>query len=206
MGTLLFSCKTPISKFLVFFFLSIFSFLVSDGYNSSDYDLYNRCGKFGVCSVLDNVSSCRCIRGFQPTDWDQWRVENWSDGCSRNTLLKCQRNSTEGEDGFVVLKQAKLPASPHFVPGPDEDCEETCLRNCSCTAYSFVQGIGCLIWAEDLLGVQQFTKGGTNLNIHLARSNLSGKLILPLSFIVLSTKIGTRGHDISLKEEVSRCH
>ncbi|VVA34786.1 PREDICTED: G-type lectin S-receptor [Prunus dulcis] len=165
---------------------------------SNDCELYNRCGKFGVCSASHGSGSeCSCMHGFQPTDWDQWIRRNWSDGCSRKTLLQCHRNRTIGteendeEDGFVGLRCAKLPDFADLVVrGSDENCEEICLKNCSCTAYAFVQGIGCMIWTEDLLDVQKFTKGGNTLNIRLAHSDLGGKKKLSTLVIIVISVAG----------------
>ncbi|KAE8670576.1 hypothetical protein F3Y22_tig00112123pilonHSYRG00003 [Hibiscus syriacus] len=40
-------------------------------------------------------------------------------------------------------------------------CRSSCLGNCSCTAYAFVSGIGCMIWQEDLVDLHRFEQAGT---------------------------------------------
>ncbi|RXH99298.1 hypothetical protein DVH24_011623 [Malus domestica] len=155
-------------------------------------EFYNKCGKFGVCSASDDSGSiCSCMHGFQPRDSDQWMKGNWSEGCLRKTLLQCQRNSTNGtaasdeKDGFVGIRGAKLPDFADLVnAGPGEGCEGKCLENCSCTAYAFVEGIGCMMWTGDLIDVEQFTLGGNTLQIRVAHSDL-GKVQIQLSFFLL---------------------
>ncbi|RXH86042.1 hypothetical protein DVH24_017095 [Malus domestica] len=155
-------------------------------------EFYNKCGRFGVCSASDESSSiCSCMRGFQPRNLDQWTGGNWSEGCSRKTPLQCQGNSTNGavasdeKDGFVAIRCAKLPDFADLVVTvPGESCEEKCLENCACTAYAIVQGIGCMMWTEDLIDVEKFTKGGNTLHIRVAHSDL-GKVQIHLSFLLL---------------------
>lgn len=148
---------------------------------NNDCELYNKCGNFAICSSWES-SICSCMKGFEPKNWEQWRRGKWEEGCSRRTPLLCQRNRNgtqeSGEkDGFESVKCAKLPDFGDLVAVDNTDtCKERCLSNCSCTAYSYVNGIGCLMWSGDeLLDVQRFTKGGNTLHIRLAHSDL-GKL------------------------------
>lgn len=135
--------------------------------STNECELYNKCGNFAVCSSWESPI-CSCMEGFEPS--------HLSGVCSRKTLLQCQRNSSE-EDGFVAVKSVKLPDFADFLRVVDnsETCEDSCLSNCSCTAYAYVSGIGCLVWNGELLDVQHFTKGGHTLFIRLAHSDL-GKL------------------------------
>ncbi|KAM1033363.1 hypothetical protein TB2_036355 [Malus domestica] len=161
-------------------------------------EFYNKCGKFGVCSASDDSGSiCSCMHGFQPRDSDQWMKGNWSEGCLRKTLLQCQRNSTNGtaasdeKDGFVGIRGAKLPDFADLVnAGPGEGCEEKCLVNCSCTAYAFVEGIGCMMWTGDLIDVEQFTLGGNTLQIRVAHSDLGNKKKLSTVVIAVISVAG----------------
>ncbi|XP_042520168.1 G-type lectin S-receptor-like serine/threonine-protein kinase B120 [Macadamia integrifolia] len=139
--------------------------------------IYNRCGAFGRCSQLDSPI-CSCFHGYEPKDSQQWSKGNWSGGCGRRTELQCEKNSSEIEDGFTRLEGIKLPDFSKWVTGNGSngriECEDECLRNCSCNAYAYVRGIGCLIWSVDLVDVQQFQEGGKTIYIRLAGSELLG--------------------------------
>lgn len=153
---------------------------------TNDCELYNKCGNFGVCRSWE-WPKCRCMKGFQPTNFEEWSKGNWSLGCSKKTPFKCERNRNvtmeDGkEDGFVEEKMVKLPDFADLVPQfPSESCEDECLKNCNCKAYADINGIGCLVWTEDLLDVQQFQRGGNTLNIRLAHSDL-GTVLTPFSY------------------------
>ncbi|KAK9936209.1 hypothetical protein M0R45_013061 [Rubus argutus] len=162
--------------------------LQSQPNKSSECEFYNKCGNFGVCSASD--AACKCMQGFE-----QRSLGNWSDGCYRKTPLKCERNSTndeDGEDGFVEVKCTKLPdfADLVVVTSPQVTCEQSCLNNCSCTAYADVSGLGCMIWTSELVDVQQFSKGGNALHIRLAHSDLGGGKKLSTLVITLISVAG----------------
>ncbi|KAG0470932.1 hypothetical protein HPP92_017632 [Vanilla planifolia] len=112
-----------------------------------------------------------------PTNGD-WEL---SGGCERRTRLRCDVNGGiggGGEDGFFKVPGVKVPdlsdwaslvRSPH-------DCESYCLNNCSCKAYAYVAGIGCLTWAHGLVDVYEFPEddnsNGNDLYLKLAKSEL----------------------------------
>uniref|UniRef100_A0A1J3CMT3 Receptor-like serine/threonine-protein kinase n=1 Tax=Noccaea caerulescens TaxID=107243 RepID=A0A1J3CMT3_NOCCA len=142
----------------------------------SECDKYNRCGKFGICDMKGSNGICSCVKGYE-----QVSVGNWSRGCRRRTALKCERNVSVGggggEDEFLTLKSVKLPdfeTPEHNLVDP-EDCKRRCLNNCSCTAFTMVGGIGCMIWNQDLVDLQQFEAGGSSLHIRLADSEIREK-------------------------------
>ncbi|KAH7545870.1 hypothetical protein FEM48_Zijuj01G0139400 [Ziziphus jujuba var. spinosa] len=162
---------------------------------NNDCELYNKCGNFAICSSWESPI-CSCMQGFVPKNWEEWRRGKWEEGCYRRTPLLCQRNSTgtqEGgdEDGFASVKCAKLPDFGDLVRVDNTDnCKGKCSSDCNCTAYSYVNGIGCLIWSGELLDVQHFTKGGNTLYIRLAHSDLGGKKSLSTVLIVTITIVG----------------
>lgn len=137
----------------------------------SECDKYNRCGSFGICNMRGDNGICSCVRGYEPVS-----VGNWSRGCRRRTPLKCERNVSNnvGEDEYLTLKSVKLPdfETPEHSLADPEDCKARCLNNCSCTAFSFVNGIGCMIWNQDLVDLQQFEAGGSSLHVRLADSEI----------------------------------
>ncbi|XP_015578165.2 G-type lectin S-receptor-like serine/threonine-protein kinase B120 isoform X2 [Ricinus communis] len=142
---------------------------------ANDCEFYNFCGDFGVCTASENPR-CRCMEGFEPRNEHQWRRGNWSGGCVRRSPLRCQRNTSIGggsstDDKFKELKCNKLPdfVDVHGVL-PLEDCQILCLSDCSCNAYAVVANIGCMIWGENLIDVQDFGRPGIVMHLRLAAS------------------------------------
>ncbi|KVI01055.1 Apple-like protein [Cynara cardunculus var. scolymus] len=141
---------------------------------STGCEEYNKCGNFGICRTISVPNICTCMEGFDPNpdSRDQWNRGNWSGGCVRRTPLECNSNGTSN-DGFWQRTGVKLPDfADRLVVGSSGDCEDGCLSNCSCNAYAYVSGVGCLIWGGDLVDVEQFEEGGETLFIRLADSDL----------------------------------
>ncbi|KAL3519607.1 hypothetical protein ACH5RR_017756 [Cinchona calisaya] len=144
-------------------------------------DVYGTCGPFSACSK-NSSPICECLGGFIPLSSEEWSKGNWTSGCIRRTELMCAKNSsnltfTESKkDGFWQLSQMKLP--DHYLYLYDEDaqgCNQWCLSNCSCLAYAYPDGIGCMVWVTDLTDIQQFSNSGEDLYLRLADSELGLK-------------------------------
>ncbi|KAI3870206.1 hypothetical protein MKX03_025802, partial [Papaver bracteatum] len=144
---------------------------------SNTCDTYGTCGSFGSCNP-SNLSICSCLIGFKPKFEDEWSKGNWSGGCVRNTQLECQDSgfgNPNTVDGFKILESVKVPDNAIvslLLISLLEDCKMICLRNCSCFAYSYDIGIGCMTWDENLVDIQQFAQRGTDLYIRLAPSDI----------------------------------
>ncbi|XP_020102647.1 G-type lectin S-receptor-like serine/threonine-protein kinase B120 isoform X1 [Ananas comosus] len=151
---------------------------------------YNTCGKYATCTD-QNSPICACMRGYVPAVESEWNGGSWTDGCVRRVPFLCDRNKTSVNgtaaeaDGFWKMEQVKLPdLSDWYSDIVDADgCRRTCLSNCSCKAYAYTSGIGCLIWGVDLVDVHIFSSGGNELYLRLAGSELdqkktTGKLFL----------------------------
>ncbi|KAF3433841.1 hypothetical protein FNV43_RR24944 [Rhamnella rubrinervis] len=163
--------------------------------------VYGTCGVFGSCSNMYN-GECRCLRGFQPSNKQQWNRGNWTSGCVRRTPLECKRlnNSTTTstrdkesvkDEGFMKLKAMKVPDFMILSSAPRENCQDQCLKNCSCTAYAFDSGIGCMLWSGNLIDLQHFPVGTTtDLYIRLAYSELSERKQLA-EIITIAVIVGT---------------
>ncbi|XP_030491515.2 G-type lectin S-receptor-like serine/threonine-protein kinase At1g61480 isoform X2 [Cannabis sativa] len=155
---------------------------------TSRCDVYGTCGEFGVCTKSQSPI-CKCLKGFVPKSDQEWR------GCKRRTDLLCGKNnisqSSNGResDGFYKMSMIKLPDLYTFVNIINaNNCYKWCMNNCSCVAYAFVNGIGCLVWSEDLIDIQGFSNGGEDLFIRLAQADLVGghksrKTVIILAFI-----------------------
>ncbi|CAI0431193.1 unnamed protein product [Linum tenue] len=151
----------------------------------SQCENYGSCGEFGVCERNDPLV-CNCLKGFVPKSEEEWRQGNWSGGCIRRTELLCG-------DGFLKLSGVNVPDSSEFMRVWDDgECSRQCLNNCSCTAYSFVNGIGCLMWKGKVVDLQVLPFAGQDLYLRLASTELddekkqSARLI-----VILPTILGT---------------
>ncbi|KAL7213273.1 hypothetical protein ACSBR2_015898 [Camellia fascicularis] len=86
------------------------------------------------------------------------------------------------------MSKVKLP--DHFEYLYDEnysECQQWCLSNCSCVAYAYVSGIGCMVWAGGLIDIQQSSFAGSNLFLRLSYSELDmNNEKLFISFITIS--------------------
>ncbi|KAJ8509656.1 hypothetical protein OPV22_000090 [Ensete ventricosum] len=89
-------------------------------------------------------------------------------------------------DGFWKMEGVKLPdVSDWDTDVVDEDgCRDACLGNCSCRAYAYVSGIGCLVWRVELIDIHIFSSGGNDMYLRLAASELETKK-KKKSFVIL---------------------
>nr|GLL18307.1 uncharacterized protein LOC109149193 [Ipomoea trifida] len=141
-------------------------------------DSYGLCGGNGVCNI-DNFPSCGCLDRFLPNDN---AAQNWLQGCHRRKPLNCHNGFTT--DGFVKYSGIKLPDAKNSWYNESmslQECEELCLRNCSCMAYSPLDisdgGSGCLVWSGDLIDIRSISSYGQDIYIKLASTEIPGLLI-----------------------------
>ncbi|XVF79414.1 hypothetical protein PTKIN_Ptkin14bG0220700 [Pterospermum kingtungense] len=159
----------------------------------NDCDVFGKCGVFGNCNSTTS-SICSFLRGFEPKNIEEWNRGNWTNGCVRTTPLQCQKaNNGAGEvgkkDGFLKLEMMKVPVFPEWSSVLNGNCEDQCLKNCSCVAYAYDAAIGCMFWSGDLIDIQKFPSRGVDLYIRLASSELDkGKNTKTI--IVFTTVIG----------------
>uniref|UniRef100_A0A199UBJ1 Receptor-like serine/threonine-protein kinase n=1 Tax=Manihot esculenta TaxID=3983 RepID=A0A199UBJ1_MANES len=142
-------------------------------------EVYGACGPFGVCQRYAPNLTCRCLKGFVPKSDDEWRKGNWTGGCIRRTELSCGGNTSSVNaqggkpDGFLKVGGLKLPDWHVYLKVLDKnECHQRCLSNCSCSGYSYVDGIGCLVWTTNLLDMHELPFGGQDLNLRLALTEL----------------------------------
>ncbi|KAI8021725.1 G-type lectin S-receptor-like serine/threonine-protein kinase [Camellia lanceoleosa] len=158
----------------------------------AERDVYGKCGPFGSCN--SKVSPiCSCLRGFEPAHVEEWNSGNFTGGCTRRTALQCQRNISSSsqesrKDGFLKLTTMKVPELPEWSSALADECENQCLKNCSCTAYVYKFGIGCMLWNGNLIDMQKFSFGGADLYIRVAYSELDKirnmKAVIAISVII----------------------
>ena len=119
---------------------------------SNECENYAYYGAYASCNS-NNSPVCACLKGFIPKSPKDWNLEDWSNGCVRGTPLGCN-----DRDGFLNYKEMKLlDTSPSSFDRNMslKECEELCLKNCSCKAYANLDirngGSGCLLWFVDLV-------------------------------------------------------
>lgn len=138
---------------------------------ATECDIYGKCGAFGTCNS-QQPTICQCLKGFQPKNISEWSNGNWSNGCLRTTNLQCEKRKGT-DDGFLRLKMMKVPDNAEWRLGLNQDaCRSQCLNNCSCLAYAYDNGVGCMTWSTSLIDVQEFSVGGVDLYLRLAHSEL----------------------------------
>ncbi|KAI9198004.1 hypothetical protein LWI28_008433 [Acer negundo] len=151
---------------------------VGSSYPVTECDKYDRCGGFGSCDAKKKVF-CSCLRGFVPKNVEEWSRGYSASGCVRRRLLQCERISRNGDvgkaDGFLKLGMMKVPDFAERSSVPEVKCREQCLNNCSCIAYAYDAGIGCMTWRDNLIDLQKFSSGGTDLYIRVADAELDKK-------------------------------
>nr|GMC75571.1 G-type lectin S-receptor-like serine/threonine-protein kinase At4g27290 [Ipomoea batatas] len=140
-------------------------------------DRYGYCGVYGSCNY-DNYPVCACLNKFLTKSTAEWSRSEFSGGCVRKTPLSCQNGSSS--DGFFRYSDIKLPDTKFswFNTSMDlYECEQVCLKNCNCTAYSSLDisngQNGCLLWFGDLVDIKELPPHkGQDLFIRVASSDL----------------------------------
>ncbi|XVE87891.1 hypothetical protein DITRI_Ditri19aG0025000 [Diplodiscus trichospermus] len=144
-------------------------------------DDYGICGPNSICNSYNLPVLCECLAGFIPRSQQQWDAFNWAGGCIRKTQLDCRK-----QDGFLKVRRVKLPDLLQFWTNRHmnlKECEEECLKNCSCTAYANLNviegGQGCLLWFGDLYDMKLIMsedgdkeKKDQDLHVRLAASEI----------------------------------
>nr|GME01699.1 G-type lectin S-receptor-like serine/threonine-protein kinase At4g27290 [Ipomoea batatas] len=151
---------------------------------------YGLCGRNGVCNIND-YHTCGCLPKFLPNNN---ATESLSLGCHRRKPLNCHNNGSSS-DGFLKYSGIKLPDTKQSWYNESmslQECEQVCLRNCSCTAYSNLNirngGSGCLIWYADLIDIRTISDG-QDIYIRLAATEIPGLTPKPHHSSSLGRKI-----------------
>ncbi|KAF8030795.1 hypothetical protein BT93_D0090 [Corymbia citriodora subsp. variegata] len=140
-------------------------------------DNYSECGPNGNCGANSaDQFDCTCLPGFEPKSPGNWYLRDGSGGCKRrqNASL-CQSG-----EGFVKVKRVKLPdtSTAHVNMSLSlKECEQECLRDCNCTAYSSANEtmgeFGCLKWYGDLVDTREFSDLGQDLYVRVDAIDLA---------------------------------
>ncbi|CAN1810899.1 G-type lectin S-receptor-like serine/threonine-protein kinase RKS1 [Linum perenne] len=135
-----------------------------------------QCDNYGTCGPNSNCDPskpdtfyCKCLPGFEPKSGRDWYLRDGSGGCVRKAGGKSTCRSGEG---FVKVARVKVPdtsvARVEMGMGLKE-CEEECLKNCTCEAYTSAdeRGIGCLRWYGELVDTRSYSGGGQDIYVRV---------------------------------------
>jgi hypothetical protein len=136
-----------------------------------DCDTYGECGSNSYCDPYDpDKFQCTCLPGFEPKSTRDWYLRDGSGGCMRRPGA----STCHSGEGFVKLARVKVPDTSIARVNMSlslKECEQECLRNCSCSAYSSAEetrgGIGCLSWHGDLVDIRTYSNAGQDLFIRV---------------------------------------
>ncbi|KAJ4895616.1 G-type lectin S-receptor-like serine/threonine-protein kinase [Raphanus sativus] len=157
---------------------------------STTCDAYNICGPFASCS-LQEVPPCKCVRGYVPRNITEWNRGIFTSECVRRVPLKCNASTGGGGggkgDGFFKMQKMKVPANVEKSIANEKDCPKQCINNCSCTAYAYDRGIGCMLWSGSLVDMQSLLGSGIDLYIRVSHSEFKthGKRTVMITASVL---------------------
>ena len=153
-------------------------------------DYYGYCGPNSNCNLnLTNGFECPCLPGFEPKYPKEWFLRDGSGGCKRKPgTSTCQKG-----EGFIKLERVKLPDTSVAV-NVDMNlglkaCEEKCLSNCSCVAYTSAYaetngGIGCLMYHGDLNDTRKYINAGQDSFVRANAAELGKMSVLSLFLYV----------------------
>ncbi|KAK8675370.1 hypothetical protein V6N13_033438 [Hibiscus sabdariffa] len=144
-------------------------------------DFYGHCGPNGYCNPYLGDFECTCFPGFEPKSPEAWYIRDGAGGCVRKTGISLCGNG----EGVVKFSNVKVPDTLVAQAQAVEDmsiglkqCEEKCLRNCSCVAYASANsetngGTGCLTWHGNLVDARAYTETGQDLYIRVDKHELA---------------------------------
>nr|POE65826.1 g-type lectin s-receptor-like serine/threonine-protein kinase rks1 [Quercus suber] len=144
-------------------------------------DNYRHCGASGKCgpeSASFNRFECTCLPGYEPKSPKNWYHRDGSEGCVRKQLGLSMCGNGEG---FVKVELLKGPDSVNAVwmdkSMSSSECEQACLRNCSCTAFVSInidgKGNSCLTWYGELNDISESSYERWDLNVRVDATELA---------------------------------
>ncbi|KAJ3708469.1 hypothetical protein LUZ61_012174 [Rhynchospora tenuis] len=126
-------------------------------------DVYALCGPFGSCDQM-NLPYCSCLKSFKEVNSIEWECSDSSEGCQRNSPLKCSvanSSSPNGEtDQFFDMSSISLPDNPQIL-------NITTIQVCNAFAFS---SNNFLVWYGNLLNLQETDGSGDTLYLRLSAS------------------------------------
>ncbi|KAJ9129418.1 hypothetical protein P3X46_033832 [Hevea brasiliensis] len=148
-------------------------------------DNYGECGANSNCDPYDSDSFiCKCLPGFEPKSPRDWYLRDGSGGCIR----KAGVSTCQSGEGFVKMERVRVPDTTKAQADMNlslKVCEQECLKNCSCTAYTSAdeRGFGCMRWYGDLVDTRTYSSVGQDIYVRVDAAELAkyGKSKGPLA-------------------------
>ncbi|XP_075649217.1 G-type lectin S-receptor-like serine/threonine-protein kinase At1g11410 [Castanea sativa] len=126
-------------------------------------DKYLNCGPNSYCDPHNEVIfECKCFPGFERKS---------SRDCMREKQGVSMCNNGEGFVKFAHMRVPDTSIAHADMSLSMKECEQKCLRNCSCMAYASANesegGIGCLTWQGDLVYTRTYSDLGQDFYIRV---------------------------------------
>ncbi|XP_011018678.1 PREDICTED: G-type lectin S-receptor-like serine/threonine-protein kinase At4g03230 [Populus euphratica] len=137
--------------------------------------VFDACGTFGICNSQNRIP-CKCLPGFQPRSPDNWKLENFAEGCERMSPL-CSNDVAPKFLELKSMKAGKPDAEPDY--SDENDCMNKCLSKCNCQAYSYHKAengdnnFTCWTWFKDLNNIQEQYDRGRDFNVRVPLSAIA---------------------------------
>ncbi|KAK3433283.1 hypothetical protein EUGRSUZ_D00899 [Eucalyptus grandis] len=99
-------------------------------------DFYGNCRPNSNCNPYDaGQFECTYLPGLEPKSPTDWYLRDGSAGCTRRGGVSVCRSG----EGFLRVARVKVPDTSKARANMSlnlKECEEECLRDCTCTAYA----------------------------------------------------------------------
>ncbi|KAL7102977.1 hypothetical protein ACP275_08G151800 [Erythranthe tilingii] len=128
-------------------------------------ETYAMCGPNAICDI-NSSPVCGCLNRFKPRDVRDWQLANFSKGCVRTRPVQC--TTDQGNPGFRRYSGIRLPANPESLEIVRSGvCELVCADNCSCNAYAYGNGGGCLLFIGDMVDLVKLANGSSGGDLYV---------------------------------------
>lgn len=111
------------------------------------------CGPNTICD-FQNMSICSCLPGY---------TSNWPNGCTQKTKSSCDHTNK-----CVNVRGLKLPEPSNvdvYTGLRFGNCQNLCLGNCSCNAFTLIDDDKCIIWSASVSDISRHSSTGRNLYV-----------------------------------------
>ncbi|CAL5342503.1 unnamed protein product [Camellia sinensis] len=128
-----------------------------------------------ILAATDNFSEAKKLgdggfgpicKGFEPKYQKEWKLGNWTGGCTRRTTRTCDIG-----DQFSKLERMKFPDYSVSLGNMTtvSQCELQCSKNCTCAAYAYTnvssETVSCMHWFGDIVDLKGNYINGEDLYV-----------------------------------------
>ncbi|KAH6776016.1 hypothetical protein C2S52_013577 [Perilla frutescens var. hirtella] len=143
----------------------------------SSCSAYALCGLNTICNI-NYSTACSCFSRFQPQVQREWDSSDFSKGCTRMKSLQCAEKV-----GYMKVTAHRLPANP-VADLPSSACKLFCSNSCSCNAYAYSIGGGCLLFMGDLLPLDSPPNNSEKVHLYVKMKSKGKRRVLLLALVV----------------------